>query len=712
MNQDKLSHAVQLMPTDSIDTICWKASQVKPTPNQLRWHSMEYAAFVHFGMNTFTDREWGDGTENPQLFNPSEMNADEMVSVLKESGMKLVILTCKHHDGFCLWPSKFTEHSVKNSPYKNGTGDVVREFADACQKYDIKFGVYLSPWDRHDSRYGTGTAYNDYYINQLTELLTQYGEISDVWLDGACAEGPSGKKQIYDWTRLYKTVRDLAPFSTISGVAPDVRWCGNEAGQCRESEWNVIPISGTDEFLPEYSDQTAAAITYHNVSSPHICSMEDLGSVKKLQEHAKQSDRLFWYPAQVDLSIRPGWFYHSHEDSDVKNVSALLGYYLSAVGGNTQLLLNIPPDTRGRIHPIDSSMLKILGKILKETFSNNLLDSAEISVPWGNNVQSVLMDNDEFYDAGEHKDTYFDIDFHKETALDLIMLCENIENGQKIEQVEVSVWKNDSWVKAAKATTIGNKRIVRLDGMTASKIRIAIVQSRDIPEITRLGIYKLPNMLEGPEIQRDENGMVLINTKFDSTIVYTLDGSEPQPNSLKYEKPFSYIDGGQVKASAYYSEEVKQNCIETSVESTGKIFGALIKDWSIIETSKNEVVGFPAENLLNDRCSEYVKATGNQYYVCFDMGKNQSITGMLFQPVMEGYDFNFNCTACRIYLSNDGKQWNMIEDKILFDNIYHHPVLQTVLFKKSYSGRYLKFEVADSLRSEYVTLSGLSILTK
>ena len=222
------------------------AASITPSPRQLVWQQLEFYAFTHFGMNTFTNREWGDGTEDPALFNPDALDADQWVAAVKSAGMKALILTCKQHDGFCLWPSAYTEHSVKNSPWKDGKGDVVREVSDACRRGGIKFGVYLSPWDRHDARYGQGKPYDDYFVSQLTELATNYGDIFCFWFDGACGEGKNGKKQIYDWERYYAVLRKLQANAVLNVCGPDVRWCGNEAGHCRKAEWSVVPAELRD----------------------------------------------------------------------------------------------------------------------------------------------------------------------------------------------------------------------------------------------------------------------------------------------------------------------------------------------------------------------------------------------------------------------------------------------------------------------------------
>lgn len=269
-----------------------KAAHVRPSPQQLAWQELEFTCFVHFGMNTFTGREWGDGKEDPKLFNPTAFDARQWARACNDAGMKLLILTCKHHDGFCLWPSKHTEHSVKNSPWKGGKGDVVREVSEACREAGLKFGVYLSPWDRNAKTYGSD-AYNDVYKKQLAELLADYGPVTEVWWDGACGEGPNGKRQVYDWDGYVRVVRELAPQAVIFGMGPDVRWVGNESGLARESEWSVLPKRGP-------GDQTA----------------KDLGHRKYLAG----AEELVWYPAECDVSIRPGWFYHADQDDKVKTL--------------------------------------------------------------------------------------------------------------------------------------------------------------------------------------------------------------------------------------------------------------------------------------------------------------------------------------------------------------------------------------------------------
>ena len=290
--------------------------QIVPSERQLKLQQMEFYAFVHFTVNTFTDREWGDCR-----FNPARLDAQQWVEAIKAAGMKGLILTCKHHDGFCLWPSRYTGHTVAASPFRDGRGDVVGEVADACRKGGIAFGVYLSPWDRNQPLYGTGKPYDDYFIAQLTELLTQYGDVCSVWFDGACGEGPNGKKQHYDWERYYETIRTLQPGACIHICGPDVRWCGNEAGDTRPSEWSVVPrrAASTEKTASLSQQADDAAFRQRPISAGD----HDLGSRALL---ADEPD-LIWYPAEVDTSIRPGWFWHESENDQVRPLEQLIDIY-------------------------------------------------------------------------------------------------------------------------------------------------------------------------------------------------------------------------------------------------------------------------------------------------------------------------------------------------------------------------------------------------
>jgi alpha-L-fucosidase len=485
---------VRIGPSDAISDLIGKAARVVPSERQLRWQALEFQAFVHFGMNTFTNREWGEGTEDPKLFDPTDLDANQWVEAVKAAGIRGLIVTAKHHDGFCLWPTRFTEHSVKNSPWREGKGDVVGEVATACGKAGLAFGVYLSPWDRHEPTYGDSPRYNEHFKNQLRELLTNYGEISEVWFDGACGEGPNGKRQVYDWAGYFALIRELQPGAVISIMGPDARWIGNEAGVTRESEWSVIPVIGFDD-LPDEKNPGGIA---------HIdAQAQDLGSMEKIAAVAKQGGRLLWYPGQVDVSIRPGWFYHAAEDDKVKTLDHLLDIYYTSVGGNAQFLLNIPPDKRGRIHENDVRRLKELGDRLRATFAVNLAEGSKTE----SGTEIILVDG---IDARGRPTGYsergvdvFSCSLGEARTFNVAMLLEDIRQGQHVEEFVIEVWEGagavtdrdlleqTGWREIARGTTIGWKKLLRFPTVTTQWVRVRILKSRSGSTILRPATLRL-----------------------------------------------------------------------------------------------------------------------------------------------------------------------------------------------------------------------------
>ena len=432
------------------------ASRLVPTPQQLEWQKMELTAFLHFGINTFTGREWGDGKENPALFNPTELDAEQWVRTLKDAGFKMVIITAKHHDGFCLWPTKTTKHSVESSPWKDGKGDVVKELREACDKYGMKFGVYLSPWDRNAECYGDSPAYNKFFIEQLTELLTNYGEVHEVWFDGANGEGPNGKKQVYDWDAFYSTIRTLQPKAVTAIMGDDVRWVGNEKGIGRETEWSATVLTPGVYARAAENNKTLGV---HGKA-------EDLGG-RDILAKAKE---LFWYPSEVDVSIRPGWFYHKNQDSKVKSLKHLTDIYFQSVGYNSVLLLNIPPDIRGLINEADVNRLKEFRAYLDEAFADN-------KVIDGNKLWKVVQ--------GENKE----YTLKGASEINVVMLQEDISKGQRVEEVDVEVFTDGAWKTVAHGTTIGYKRMFRFSAVEAEKMRVTIKASRNIANICNVAAY-------------------------------------------------------------------------------------------------------------------------------------------------------------------------------------------------------------------------------
>jgi alpha-L-fucosidase len=438
---------------------------VVPAPRQLAYQQQEMIAFAHFTVNTFTDMEWGDGTESPQIFNPSALDARQWARTCREAGLKTLILTAKHHDGFCLWPSQYTEHSVKNSPWRNGQGDLVKEVSDACRAEGIKFGVYLSPWDRHEPSYGTD-AYNDFYKNQLRELLTNYGEISEVWLDGA--KGENAKDMEYDFEGYWALVRDLQPKAVLfSDAGPDVRWVGNEHGFAGETNWSMMDRSrvkiGTSETQ------------YLNTGDPHGPD---------------------WVTAECDVSIRPGWFYHPKEDDKVKSLDQLLDIYYKSVGRNGVLLLNIPPDRRGLFHENDVQRLREFRAVLDETFQTNLATGKAATASSTHNRShspGKLTDGDPttFWAAAMTDTTAsVEIDLGGPQTFDRALLAEPIELGQRVAKFTFEAWIDNGWKPVAEGTTIGYKRLLRFAPIRTNKVRLTILEANNSPLISEIGLFK------------------------------------------------------------------------------------------------------------------------------------------------------------------------------------------------------------------------------
>lgn len=430
------------------------ASRLVPDSRQLDWQQLELTAFLHFGINTFTGREWGDGKESPELFNPVGLDAEQWVKTLKDAGFKLVILTAKHHDGFCLWPTKTTTHSVASSLWKNGKGDVVRELHDACNKYGMKMGVYLSPWDRNAECYGDSPRYNDMFVAQLTELLTNYGKIDEVWFDGACGEGPNGKKQEYDWTRFKELIHRLQPNAVTAIMGDDIRWVGNERGQGRETEWSA---TAKTPGIYSYSEEADKKLGITAMS-------KDLGG----RDIVAKADRLFWWPSEVDVSIRPGWFYHETEQP--KSLRELAEIYLTSVGRNSVLLLNIPPDREGLINKADCKRLAEFRKWVCDNFGNK--------IP-GN------------YDAASST-----LNLDSPSVVNTVLLGEDISKGQRVETFDVEALVDGTWKPVASGTTIGYKRILVFSDVNASALRLNVKSSRNKPVLKPIEAYHITLPIE------------------------------------------------------------------------------------------------------------------------------------------------------------------------------------------------------------------------
>jgi len=431
-----------------------ETTQVVPSAGQVAYQEMEMVGFIHFTVNTFTDKEWGYGDEDPAIFNPTELDAEQWVKAAKAGGLKELILTAKHHDGFCLWPSEFTEHSVKNSPFRDGHGDVVREFTDACRKYGLKVGMYLSPWDRNHKDYGK-PEYITYYRNQLRELLTNYGEINEIWFDGANGgDGYYGganevrridRETYYDWPTTIALAKELQPGIMIfSDAGPDIRWVGNEHGHAGETFWSTIDAG---KLVIGASDAK-----YLNTGDP---------------------DGNSWIIGQCDVSIRPGWFYHASEDSLVKTPEQLLDIYYKSVGRNGVLLLNLPPDRRGLIYETDVKNLAAFKSKLDTIFSVNLAEGVSMLRQTSGDQQVEIV-----IEPGER------------VTFDHIVLGEDIKKGQRVSRFHVEAENDDGeWYTIAEATTIGYKRILLVEPVTASKVKVVVEASKNPPLLKEVGLY-------------------------------------------------------------------------------------------------------------------------------------------------------------------------------------------------------------------------------
>ena len=419
-----------------------------PTRAQLEWQQDELALFLHFGVNTFTDREWGDGTEDPAIFAPPQLDARQWARAARSAGFRAMILTAKHHDGFCLWPTKTTNHSVARSPWRNGKGDVVREFVEACRAEGLKAGVYLSPWDRHEPSYGDSPRYNALYRDQLTELLTRYGPIHEVWFDGANGEGPNGKRQVYDWPRVWALVRRLQPNAVMfSDAGPDIRWIGNEKGVASETNWSTV-----DPKVVPYPGATGDAV----------------------QRMLEQGDPrgTVWRPGETDVSIRPGWFYHAAEDERVRDVDNLVQLYFTSVGRNSKLLLNVPPTKAGLLHERDVSSLSALQQRLTAMFSHDLAEEARLDWRVTGARSAVL-----------------EVDLGRTVEVSMADLGEDIAHGQLVARYSLSGSSGGEWRVLSSGTTIGHRKLDRFEPASVRRVILTIDQTLDRPRRVRLALY-------------------------------------------------------------------------------------------------------------------------------------------------------------------------------------------------------------------------------
>ncbi|MFV0329829.1 MAG: alpha-L-fucosidase [Dysgonomonas sp.] len=587
---------------------------VIPSTDQVNWQQMEYYMFVHFGPNTFTNVEWGDGKEDPKVFNPTDVDCRQWAATAKAAGMKGIIITAKHHDGFCLWPSKYSTHTVRESLWKDGKGDILKELSEACREYGLKFGVYLSPWDQNHPQYGT-PEYNQVFSNTLDEVLSGYGEVFEQWFDGANGEGKDGKKQIYDWDLFHNTVYRNQPHAIIfSDVGPGCRWMGNERGVAGETNWSTLNIKG---FGPGH----------------------DAPPVEVLNAGVQGGEA--WVPAETDVSIRPGWFYSPATDDKVKSVDKLMDIYYTSIGRNSNLLLNVPPDRRGRIHPTDSTRLMEFRKAVNESFANDLIKGAAITASniRGNSskfsVANLLDDNYDTYWTTEDNDltSSLEIDLKQKQNLNRLLLQEYIPLGQRVSSFEVKYWddtKND-WADLTKATTIGYKRILRFPTISTQKLKVSFT-GLACPVISKVSIYNAPEQFSGVESANTDLKFInsskwkLISptadlskiTDNDNTTYLEIDKNIPlviDLGEVSKIKGFSYIPLNKVQSSnilrynIYVSEngkdwkQVKNNAIFNNIANN-----PVVQDITLFADNPESVRYLKLEPIE-------IADSGNKYFV-------------------------------------------------------------------------------------------------
>lgn len=661
-----------------------------PNENQMRWQEMEYYAFVHFSVNTYTDMAWGKGDEDPKIFNPTELDCRQWARICKEAGMKGIIITAKHHSGFCLWPSEYTDYSVKNSPWREGKGDVVREMADACKEYGLKLGIYLSPWDRNHPDYGK-PEYITYFRNQLTELLTNYGEIFEVWFDGA--NGGSGyygganetrtidRTTYYDWSNTYSLIRKLQPNIVIwndGGDRADLRWVGTEAGFVGETNWSLLNAKGEVEWgMLHWGLETGDS----------------------------------WVPAEVNTSIRPEWFYHPNEDMKVKTLPQLMETYYHSIGRNGTLLLNFPIMPNGLIHENDEKAALELAQTVKEAFAVNLAEKAKAKA-------SNVRGNTKEFGAGKaidgKKDTYWatddnvktaslTIDFGKPTTFNRFMVQEYIRLGQRVKGFTVEAFVDGNWKELAKATTIGYKRILRFPSVKATQLRFTITDSKSCPVISNIGIYSSAQILDAPFIVRNQAGEIIITpVDTESLVFYTLDGSVPTTKSNKYTSQIQTQGKVEVRAIAFdrVSGKISPECHEK--------FDLPRKDWKIVGINDEK-----ANALLDGNISTAWHQGKDKIMpvdLVIDMGNEQNLCGFRYYPYQNMWEPPGVITNYQFYVSTDNVEWKLV-DQGEFSNIKNNPVWQIKKFAPE-KARYFKLRaLRNTVGNDYIGYAEVDVFT-
>ncbi|MEP2058832.1 MAG: alpha-L-fucosidase [Maribacter litoralis] len=699
-------NTIKIDEDDSRDSIILKAAHVVPSKNQMIALKDEFIAFVHFGPNTFTKLEWGNGMEDPSVFNLKNLDTDQWCRAMKDAGMKKVIITAKHHDGFVLWQSRYTKHGVMSSPFQNGEGDILKELSKSCEKYGINLGVYLSPADLYqienkDGLYGNLSEYtvrtiprpvegrpfenkttfefkvddyNEYFLNQLFELLTEYGPIDEVWFDGAHPKRKGGQQYKYrDWKKL---ITALAPNAVVFGKE-GTRWCGNEAGATRETEWNIIPYAEDPRTMNLFADITG----------------EDVASVDKLME----GKYLHYQPAETNTSIREGWFYRNEDEQKVRNTDDVFDIYERSVGGNSIFLLNIPPNREGKFSDKDVTVLKETGIRINETYGIDLLENAK--------GPAELLDTDEeSFLVLDNDELTLEFILPIEVKINRFTIQEDVKrHGERISRHALDAWVDGAWQELVLSTNVGYKRILRFPEVTTNKLRLRILDFRAIPVLQNVAAHYYKTRPPVLEIERNKNGMVSIapvmadfkwnpngenpgeNLNKGMKIVYTTNGEEPNESSTVFSKPFSFANG-TVKALAIINQELG-SVAELSL-------GLQKNNWKAVKASSNYEDHHV--NLLFDENKDSYwlskEGVGEDHYVTLDLGDETEISAFKYTPTSTISTGMIEKGI--IYSSMDGILWQ-VEETFEFGNLINNPTGRLFKFKKSFSTRYVKLQVVE-----------------
>jgi len=690
---------------------------VLPSARQLAWHEMEMYCLIHFGVDTYTDKEWGFGDEDPALVNPVHFDARQIVGAAKAGGFKGVVIVAKHHDGLCLWPTKTTQHNITKSPWKNGHGDMIKEYRLACDQLGMKMGIYCSPWDRNNPGYGT-PAYIKIYRQQINELYTGYGPLFMSWHDGANGgDGYYGgaretrkidRTTYYGWDTTWAMIRRLQPGANIFGdVGPDVRWVGNEEGHAGVTCWAT--------YTPQAPDAGRKPANGYN-------------KYWEATEGTRNGE--FWMPAECDVPLRPGWFYHASQDQQVKSPYQLLDLYYQSVGRGADLDLGLAPNREGRLDEHDVASLTSFGQLLRQIFSLNLAKGASFTASntRGRNGAlygaSHLVDNDRYsYWATDDSVTrpQLIVDMHRPVTFNVIRLRENIKLGQRIDSFMIEAYTDGQWKAIGAGTSIGACRLVRLQqNVVASKVRLRIMGSGACIALSDLGLFKEPAHLVAPVIVRDKKGMVSLVTESPvAGIRYTLDGSEPGIGSPVYREPFLLADGGVVKARSFEGDN-------TASEVSTRELGVSKLGWRVIEagvagaagaardSAGARAVGSGGRAIDEDERTVWStlqrdsSVTGKfPQDISIDMGRDRTIKAFTYLPRQ---DKKTDGIADRyiFYTGIDGVTWQKVAEGE-FSNIRSNPILQVVPLDQPVKARYFKFSIGHVVGGNGVAVAELGV---